>query len=357
MGVNMLDTPDFYKKIGEIARAQFQSDLENNLLPDLSQFDIKHAEKINKRKYMAVIERLISKCPINTDYEKHKEELQNYTKEYIDDNYPLLKPETMLNILNNFKTQESLNLINIPLQAFILYVELIRQLYFYIQEKYIIKISDKEILLPHNFVQYSLELLNGICSLLLGGNNNSVISVYRTFYENYIVFAYIQKHPTLTYAFLDHVSMDECLLKIDQAHLEKKEIPKDVSDKFNDLITKYGEDFQENYGWANSIITDKNLRNLKFMYESSDLGEKFSFYYKLSCKYSHSTAFSLLIRPTFDQIVSFLYGIADITYKEITVMLKSLSIRSTKERALLADWLGVTTENLLRELNQWYNTK
>ena len=156
-----------------------------------------------------------------------------------------------------------------------------------IQEKYVIKTSDKEILLPHNFVQYSLELLNGICSLLLGGNNNSVISVYRTFYDNYIVFAYIQKHPELIDAFLDHVSMDECLLKIDQAHLEKKDVSKEISDKYNSLIAKYGDDFQENYGWASSVINDKNLRNLKFMYESSDLGEEFSFYYKLSCSFWH----------------------------------------------------------------------
>lgn len=354
LGVNMLDTPDFYKKISEIAKEQVQYDIENNLIPDYSQFDLQHAEKVNKRKYMAVIERLVTKCPINTDYEKHKLELQEYTKKYIDESFPLMLPETMDNLIRNYKQNEFLNILNPPLQAFILYVELIRQLYFYLQEKYIKKIKDNQIILTHNFVQYSLELLNGICSLLLGGNHNSVISVYRTFYENYIVFAFIQRHSELTEAFIDHVSMDDCILQMEQSKLTQTVVSDAVSQKYDFLISKYGEDFKDSYGWANSVIVDKNKRSLKTMFEESDLGETFNFYYKLSCKYSHSTAFSLMVRPNFDQIVRFLYGIADITYKEISVILNKLNINSTKEKTLLADWLGVATENMLRELNKWY---
>ena len=162
----MLDLPDMYKKISELAREQVLHDIENNLMPDISHFDMQHAEKINKKRYKEVIERLIRNCPINNDYEKHKSELQEYAQKYIDENYPILKPETMFNLLNNYKINESTAIINIPLQAFILYVELIRQQYFYVQEKYIRKIKQQsennQIMMSHNFVQYSLELLNGI---------------------------------------------------------------------------------------------------------------------------------------------------------------------------------------------------
>lgn len=357
----MLDLPDMYKKIDEIVRQQVQYDIDHNLLPDYSHFDSQHGEKLNKKRYLAVIERLIAKCPINNDYEKHKKKLQEYAQKYIDENYPILKPETMFNLLNNYKINESTAIINIPLQSFILYVELVRQLYFYVQEKYIRKIKQQsennQIILSHNFVQYSLELLNGICSLLLGGNCNSVISIYRTFYENYIVFDFLQNHTELTDSFIEHTKIDDCILRMELAKINKTEIPPEIEKLYNDLISKYGEDFKDSYGWTNSVITEKNKRNLRTMFEESNLGEKFNYFYKLSCKYSHSTAFSLMVRPNFDQVVQFLYGIADITYKEISIILKKININSTKEQALLADWLGVATDNMIKELNNWYGNK
>lgn len=354
----MLDTPDIYKKIAKLAQEQFQQDLVNNLIPNNSQFDLPHAEKINKRNYMAVIERLVSNCPINGDYEKHKKELQEYTQKYIAENYPPLLPETTFNILNNYKQNEILNMINPPLQAFVLYVELIRQLYFYIQEKYIRKIKqlpeNNQILLAHVFVEYSLELLNGICSLLLGGNYNSVISVYRTFYENYIIFEYLQKHSELTDAFIDHARIDDCILRMEFAEMNGTEISKELKNIYDTLIKKYGEDFDDDYGWASSVISDKSKRKLKTMFEESALGKSFNFFYKLSCKYSHSTSFSLQIRSNFDQLIGFIIEIIDITEREIKVVLRKLTLKSKKEEALLYDWLGVTTDNLRRELKKWY---
>ena len=142
----MLDTPDFYKKFEEFAKEHAQYDIDNNLIPDYSQFDFQKAKKIAKKRYMAVIERLITKCPINNDYEKNRKELQEYTQKYIDESYPPSNPATIFNILDNFKAPESTNIFNPTLRAFILYVELIRQMYFYIQEKYIRKTDDKYII-------------------------------------------------------------------------------------------------------------------------------------------------------------------------------------------------------------------
>ena len=354
----MLSTPDVYNEIGKIVDKKFRHDLENDLLPDWSKFDGQHAEKVAKKEYMAVIERLVQKCPINTNYEKCQKELNEYTAQYIKENYPLMRPETMFNILNGYKNNELLNLVNTPLQAFVLYVELLRVFYFYIQEKYIRKSNNNlEIAVIHEFLTYSLDLLNGINALLLGGNNNSVISVYRTFYETYIVFAYLQQHPELTDAFLDHAKIDDCLLRMEVTKINKTELPDDVSKLYDDLIAKYGEHFDDNYGWTSAVIKERGNRTLKTMFEESNLGENFNYYYKLACRYSHASSFSLSVRPEFNQIISFLYGIADITYKEFDVLFSKLKINSTKERELLKQWLLVNRSNLIKELNTWYGNK
>lgn len=347
----MLDTPDIYKKIDEFAKEQVQYDMDNNLIPDYSQFDFLHAEKISKKRYLAVIERLVTNCPMNNDYKKKKKELQEYTQKYIDESFPPSNPATIFNILNNFKAEESKNILNPTLRAFILYVELIKEMYFYIQENYIRKCKDRQILLIHDFIQYSLELLNGICSLLLGTNHNSVISIYRTFYENFIIFDFLQRHTELVDAFIDHATMDNCILIKDQAKARKSTVSPEVEKAYNDLISKYGKDFRDNYGWASPIIKEENKRNLKTMFDESNLGESFNYYYKLSCRFSHATPFSLLIRPEFNQLFGFLVEIADIVDREIKTILEKISLKSVKEKALLYDWLGVTTDNFRRELN------
>lgn len=347
----MLDTPDLYKKFEEFAKEQVQYDMDNNLIPDYSQFDFLHAEKISKKRYLAVIERLITNCPINNDYKKKKKELQEYTQKYIDESFPPSNPATIFNILNNFKAAESTNILNPTLRAFILYVELIRQMYFYIQEKYIRKTEDKYILLTHSFIQYSLELLNGICSLLLGANHNSVISIYRTFYENFIIFDFLQRHTELTDAFIDHATMDNCILIKEQAKARKIKASPEVEKTYNDLTSKYGKDFRDSYGWTSLVIKEENKRNLRTMFDESNLSESFNYYYKLSCRFSHATAFSLLIRPEFNQLLGFLVEIADIVDREIKTILEKISLKTVKEEALLYNWLGVTTDNFRRELN------
>lgn len=353
----MLDSPDVYKDIDEIARKKVQSDIENNLIPDYEHFDLQHEEKINRKKYMDVIERLIKNCPINGDYEKYKKELQDYVQKYIDDAYSPMSPATVDNLIGNYKQNEFQNALNPPLQAFILYVELIRLLYFYIQEKYIKKCKDNKIILTHNFIQYSLELLNGICSLLLGGNNNSVISMYRTFYENYIIFNFLQRHEELTDAFIEHTQITDCMIQMEYAKLNTVKISDEVTKQYTDLISKYGEDFKDNYGWTSAVISEKSKRKLKTMFEESDLGESFNYFYKISCRYSHSTAFSLMVRPEFKQLTGFLLEITDIVDKEFKVLFGKISIKSTKESALLADWPGVATDNMKRELFNWFGEK
>ena len=131
----MLTTPDLWNDIADIVKKQVQRDIDNGTIADYASLDPNKLNKINTREYLAVIERLISKCEITGDFDKQLSNLQEYTKKYIDENFPIMLPQTMSNILRGYQMNQYSNLMNPAVQAFVLYVELIRQAYFYIQEK------------------------------------------------------------------------------------------------------------------------------------------------------------------------------------------------------------------------------
>ena len=349
----MLTTPDVWNDIAKIADKHFKADYSTGNLPDFSNVDFNKQEKINSRKYMEVIERLIRGCDINGNFDEKLAELNDYTKKYIDDSFPLMLPQTMTNILQGYQMNQFCNLINPPVQAFVLYVELIRQAYFYIQEKYIKRNKEKfEIAFIHVFLEYSLELLTGINSLLLDNNQNSVISVYRTFYENYIVFAYLQNHPELRNAFLDHANMDYYQLKIENLKLDNnQDAIKEFQTYIDELINKYGKDFKNDYGWALPLSKENN--KLKLMFEESDLGSVFNYYYKLACKFTHATSFSLTVRPPFKDIIGFLYAISDIIIKEFKELFRYIPFKNKKENILLSQWINIATTNLNKAIKDF----
>lgn len=350
----MLNTPDIYNEFADMIDKNFKYKLENNLLPDLSKIDSSQLEKKSKKEYMAVFERLVHNCCINNDYEKSQEELKKYTENYISKSFPILEPKTITNLINNIHSNEIINIIKPSMQSFLLYVELTRNLYFYIQEKYIKKQSNNiNIQIIHCFLEYSLELLNGLGILLVGSNNNSAISVYRTFYENYIVFSFLQIHPELNIAFAEHARMDECLMQKEKSKIYKTQLSEDIEKSYLELKNKYGESFEESYGWTASVITDKKKRNLKTLFEESKLDETFSFYYKLACKFSHSTSYSLQIRPNFEQIYTFLYAVVIIVKNEFNVLFGNLKVGNRKELELMKQWIIVCSEILEKNLNEF----
>lgn len=255
----MLTTPDFFNDIDELIKKQIQRDLKDGTINDSTDFAPNLLDKINNKKYLAVIDRLISKCPINGNFDNSSKELREYAKNYINESFPFFHPKTTYNILQGYQNNQLQNILNPSVQAFVFYVELIRQVYFYIQENYIKKNKDNfEIAFVHIFISYSLELLIGINSLLLNGNYNSLLSLYRTFYENYIVFIYLQNHKELRQSFLDHSRIDECLLIFEQMKMKKSDNPIEKQNEYDALLKQYGNDFKEDYGWANSIIKGKN---------------------------------------------------------------------------------------------------
>lgn len=348
----LLDSEEF-KKFGEQVRNMSQHNLNQGMLPDLSNIDLGLLQKKQKQSYMADIKRLISNCKITGNYDNCEKELQEYTKEYISEKFPTGSVDTAFNILQSYQLEQVKSIIDIPMQAFMLYSELIKQVYFYIQETYIKKNKDNfEIAFIHEFIEYSLELLTSINSLLLGNNHNAAISIYRTFYENFIVFTYLQNHPELKTRFLDHAAYDRLLLQIELSKLKKLDTNSLELEKEN-LLSKYEKGFCQDYGWAPDLI-DKSSK-LKKMYSESNLGEVFNYFYNLSCEYTHATALSLTTRASFDDTRGFLFGITEIITKEFQALFRVLKFNSSKEKNLLREWINVASMNFTEVFKKWYN--
>ena len=92
------------------------------------------------------------------------------------------------------------------------------------------------------------------------------------------------------------------------------------------------------------MIDRKQNRTLKKLYEQSELGKDFERFYKLACKYTHSTAYSLFVRADFDNISNLLCGIGEIILKEFDVIFSRLKFTNKKEKELLNQWLCAIIE-------------
>lgn len=275
--------------------------------------------------------------------------------DFLNANYPPMHPKTTMNIIGSIYQNARLNSLNPLLNKFFLFIEVSKLFYFFVQEKFIRKTKNmsNDLFLNHEFLSYSFNLIDGIDVLLLSGNNNSVISVYRTFYENYIIFAFLQKYPELKTAFIDHKDMLHCLLIKEENNIKGIEVENKILQRIDELEKKYGAGFKENYGWTESVIKDKANRNLRTIYEFSNLSKIFSLYYKLSCNFIHATSFSLLYHPEVRDIYGYIYAIVEIFVREFEELLSNLKMIA-KEKALLREWIEYMARDVNKVLNDWY---
>ena len=102
------------------------------------------------------------------------------------------------------------------------------------------------------------------------------------------------------------------------------------------------------------MIDRKQDRTLKKLYEESELGKDFERFYKLACKYTHSTAYSLFVRADFCDIRNLLCGIVEIVLKEFDVIFSHLKFTSKKERELLGQWLCAITERFEKVFEDFF---
>ncbi len=348
----MLDFPDQFNEFDR----QIQSQINFEKIDAMDLDTNVDYEKLQRQQISKILRKFIKSYTLNGNFEKQREDIKKYAIDYLNKEYPISSQTAMNIVMGMIHTQFSNIFINIPLQAFVLYVELIKCSYTYIHETYIQKKEKSDaVLLDCHFIAYSLELLSGLNVLLSTDNYNNVISVYRTFYENFIIFSFIHEHPELINDFLQHKKITEIKLQMEISELNNIPVAESLKNSYDEIINNYDESFIESYGWASKVL-EKNKRNLKTMYESSSLEEPFNLFYKLSCKYSHSTAFSLFNRPDFHEIRNFLYGILHITSKEFEILITEVKM-TQKDKVLLSEWINAAGTNLKKVLDGWRNVK
>lgn len=347
----MLDFPEQFEKLDKEITSQMNFDEIDSM--DLDKYENVDFEKLQRQQVAKILKKYIKSYTNDGNYEKERINIRNFAIEYLNKEYPI-SPKTAMNINMGMNRTQFINIaIKIPLQAFVLYVELMKCLYTYIHEIYIKKEKSNTINLDCHFIAYSLELLSGLNVLLASDNYNSVISVYRTFYENFIVFSFIHKHPDLIDDFLLHKKITELKMNIEASELNNIPVDEKMRKEYDSIMKNRDEAFADNYGWTGKILR-KDDRKLKTMYENSELEEPFGFFYKLSCKYSHSTAFSLLVRPNFKELINFLYGIMHITIREFSILIKETKMIQ-KDKILLEEWVNAASFNLKDVLDKWKN--
>ena len=177
-------------------------------------------------------------------------------------------------------------------------------------------------------------------------------TIYRTFYENYIVFSYLQNHSELQSRFVDHAKLDELSLRIELSKL-RKEDTSELETQYKRLLSNYEKGFEQDYGWAEALIGKS--KKLRIMFSESNLGYGFTYFYNLACEYTHATAFSLTNRANFEKTIGFLLGISEILSKEFQTLFKVLQFKNKKEKHLLRHWINVSSKNFTDVIKKWYN--
>ena len=166
-------------------------------------------------------------------------------------------------------------------------------------------------------LQNDLNQYKSILLLAMNGCFKSVIVEYRSLYESFVIGRYLILNPDLVQVYKDH-------LQFLRYHLTQL-VGNSTSewDKIHDdYLNKYGQEFAENYGWTKSKIPNKKDRKIGTLVKACNLEKSFTFLYKFSCSYVHSSAFSVSTKTDLRQIKVFFEAATHIIESEITDYLR-----------------------------------
>ena len=296
------------------------------------------------------IKEIIKNCKLTNFSDENK--LRAFVADYLNSHcLPLYKCAGNL-MFGKTEVEIEYVLKNPILQNFIFYIEQCKLIYKYIGEKYIIgrKNSDFSICVAQ-FITNSFYLLTSISTLLISNCNQSVITEYRTFYENFIILSFLRKYPELISAYNDHFQVCRCLLEMELSKLKGANAPNEIVNIYNKLIEKYGKDFKDDYGWTAQRIKDRNKRNLETMFFESELTDAFSLLYKEACKFTHSTAYSVQFKPDFKYISRFIYGSVELVKKEFEILFDEIAL-VTKDKSILRIFVILISDNFLCQMDK-----
>lgn len=166
-------------------------------------------------------------------------------------------------------------------------------------------------------LQNDLNQYKSILLLAMNGCFNSVIVEYRSLYESFVIGQYLVLNPDLVPVYKDHLQF----LRYHLTQLVGNSTPE--WDKIHDAyLSKYGQEFAENYGWTKDKIPNKKDRKIGTLAKECDLEDSFTVLYKFSSSYVHSSAFSVSTRTDLSQIKVFFEAAMHIIEAEINDYLR-----------------------------------
>ncbi|MFZ7132800.1 MAG: DUF5677 domain-containing protein [Eubacteriales bacterium] len=123
-------------------------------------------------------------------------------------------------------------------------------------------------------------------TLWLSNQQENTFAPLRTMYELYIILRFIETYPDLSMPFVDHIVMKNANIK------KKLDNKYEFNEHENDILTKYGPDFSDEYGWTADVLSNKRKRNLRGMADNLKL-EGYRPLYVLTSETIHASSLSI----------------------------------------------------------------
>lgn len=229
--------------------------------------------------------------------------------------------------------------------CFVLYAERCKLVYKHIIENKLEDILSSDLL---NFIcrniANSCYLITSINTLLLATCNQSVITEYRTFYENYVILKYIYKNQDLISKFNEHAEIRTLLLERKLAGLKGQSLDNEKEKRFQEL-TKENKEFKEEYGWTVTKIKNKQQRNIDTLHRKCGLDKVYSLLYKEACEFAHASSYGVQVKPDLQYTKRFLYVLIDMLKDEFEILLSEIGL-DEKEKTLLHYFIILISEHL-----------
>lgn len=178
-----------------------------------------------------------------------------------------------------------------------------------------------------------LQQFRAITSLYISGCEYSIIPLFRSLYENLIIFLFIAKHPELKNDFLEHFNVEFHKI-IEDSNLSTDE----SKQNFNSTINSHLDGFETSYGWTAKAIPERKNRKLEFM--AKEVGyESFSPVYKLACSFVHSSCLAIHVsyveKPSEDFMYLFVENSINFIADFITTLSQNITISKSSKIIIL----------------------
>lgn len=294
-----------------------------------------------------VLKELIKNCPLSIYDASTETEIQKYVADFIKLNQLSFK-DLAEELFYGKSALEFKNIDTNPiLQNYSVYIEQCKIIFRHIFDKYVREKKNSEFKTCLSYlVSNSCMLLTSINTLLISGCYQSVITEYRTLYENYIILSFLQKYPESIEPFNDHFYMCTLSLEKELSKLKDEEFSEAYLKRIQKFKDKYDPHFDDDYGWTYRVIKNRKDRNSETIFNESILSDAFSLLYKESCKFTHTTSYSVLFRPDFNYILRFLHASVEIIKNEFELIFQEVKMPN-KDKMVLHSFILYQSNSLL----------